>query len=895
MLLVFLILIYKSDLIMFTVIDKINTKTRNVFHLSGIRNRIMLGFDNLNIVIFDEDYQNLPTLNVTLNKKAVERLSEIVAKGKVSEDTVYRQNVSLDTSDGNDYSKKTKIKFSFQGEKYKGKIKIHGKYYPHYVNAKKSYSIKLSKNKLFNNIREFALIIPEEADIATPFSYYLAKKYLNMSVESYLVKVNFNGVDQGIYILEEKLKKELLEKNNLSGVDKIQPLDEWSTQYLDSAHTQPYTNDMAYLKFKNISKKDNGQLLKYEKLYSSNDFKTIKALVNIDKFARFDALRVLVADTHMIDGDNLRLLYNNSTGRFFPYYRTEAVINKLKNSELSNTFDSILSNRPVFKTLAQNNDYRQLRNKYLYQLYQDKNSILSNYNVLKKNYIEVISCDSTNNKPMRTYISAVNTKHSSLTYNLEHINKYINYSRMYITSKEIDGKNMILRFSPDSNVELLVNYIKSPDINATAKLRIENLVTKRSENITFNEIANFLNKDNFILNLDDKLELAKNPISYKLIFSKVQKMDKLEYSFKNSITNKDMKSKNIFSQYVKKPTKFSFDYTKSGIKKINYNGLKLINKTYIFPKGEHIIKSDLIFPYGYSVLIEAGTTIKIEEGKSILVYGSLDINGTKEQPVKIINLTTSKPFGVVGSIGDGNSNVNINHLEIYGGNQDMINGAFLSGQLSLYNHKKVILQNSFVHHGSADDGLNIKNAEILIKNNTFNANFADQVDIDFCKGMVTNNKFISKEFLDNFTDIKLPEDDNGDGLDFSGSKMIVNNNIFNGFLDKGISVGENTQALIVKNKFIDNRSAITAKDQSQIYVYSNSYTNNKINIEMYQKKKIFKHPSLYNINETHKNKKIKKSLGSHYYKTENLSKISIDKPIKEIMKKLEKLEWREYE
>lgn len=888
------ILIYKSDKLMFTVLDQINTATGTVLHLSGVRDLVMVHIDNLNIDIFDKEYQNLPTLNITLNKKTVGKLSEIVAKGKVSEDTIYRQTMSMDETDGNDYSKKTKIKFSFEGEEYKGKIKIHGKHYPHYMKNKKSYSIKMSKDKLFKNMREFALIIPEEQDIATPFGYYLAKKYLNMKVESYLVKINFNGVDQGIYILEEKLRKELLEKNNLSGVDKIQPLDEWYTQYKDN-HFQPYTNDLAYLKFKNISKKDNGQLLKYEKLFTSTDFKTINSLIDIDMFARFEALRILIGDDHMIAGDNFKLLYNNSTGKFFPYFRNEATILKINVSKLSHTFDNRLSNSPIFKILTKNNDFRQLRNSYLYKLNQDRDTILSTFSMLNEKYKKVINSDSTNNNPIRKYIVTANNKYKSLVSNLEYINKYINYSRMYITSKEIDDKNMILRISSDSNVKLLVNYIQSPDINGSAKLKIENLVTKRSSDITFDKLADFLNKDGFILNLDEKLELLKNHVSYKLSFKKSHKLSTLNFSFRNSVTHNNMKQKNIFTRYIKQPKKFSFDYTTNYLNKINYRGLKLTNKLYTFTKGNYIIKEDLIFPYGYNVSIDAGTTLKIASGKSILIYGSLYIKGTIKEPIKISNLIKNKPFGVVGCIGDGKSTVDINYLEIYGGNQDMINGAFLSAQLSLYNHKKVVLKNSFIHHGSADDGLNIKNAEILIKNNIFNANFADQVDLDFCEGMVTNNKFISKEFRDNFTAIKLSEDDNGDGLDFSGSEMIVSNNMFDGFLDKGISVGENTKALIVNNEFIDNRSAITAKDQSDIYVYSNSYTNNKINIEMYQKKKIFKHPSLYNINETHKNKKIKKSKDSHYYKTGSLSKIALDKSIKEIIKELEKLEWIEYE
>jgi len=41
-------------------------------------------------------------------------------------------------------------------------------------------------------------------------------------------------------------------------------------------------------------------------------------------------------------------------------------------------------------------------------------------------------------------------------------------------------------------------------------------------------------------------------------------------------------------------------------------------------------------------------------------------------------------------------------------------------------------------------------------------------------------------------------------LDLSGSKIVVQNNYYEGFLDKGISVGENTKTLIVDNFFKDN-------------------------------------------------------------------------------------------
>jgi len=191
--------------------------------------------------------------------------------------------------------------------------------------------------------------------------------------------------------------------------------------------------------------------------------------------------------------------------------------------------------------------------------------------------------------------------------------------------------------------------------------------------------------------------------------------------------------------------------------------------------------------------------------------------------------------------------------------------------------------------------LNIKNSYIFLENNIFNANFADQVDLDFCTGIVKNNKFLSKEFREHFNAITLAEDDNGDGLDFSGSKIKVVSNIFYGFSDKGISVGENTQAVIFKNKFTNNRSAITAKDESDVYLYSNTYENNKLNIEMYQKKKIFNYPSLYNVDEAHDKTKIMKGRGSHYYKRSGASPIDFNQSFDKVINNLREMAWIEYE
>ena len=76
-----------------------------------------------------------------------------------------------------------------------------------------------------------------------------------MSVGTEIVKVRLNGIDQGYYLLEEALSKDLLEKNNLSGVDKITAISEWTHQYL-SGHLTLFSHEVSNQEFDNYVRKN---------------------------------------------------------------------------------------------------------------------------------------------------------------------------------------------------------------------------------------------------------------------------------------------------------------------------------------------------------------------------------------------------------------------------------------------------------------------------------------------------------------------------------------------------------------------------------------------------------------------------------------------------------------
>ena len=149
----------------------------------------------------------------------------------------------------------------------------------------------------------------------------------------------------------------------------------------------------------------------------------------------------------------------------------------------------------------------------------------------------------------------------------------------------------------------------------------------------------------------------------------------------------------------------------------------------------------------------------------------------------------------------------------------------------------VFIENSSFINSKSDDGINIKYSTVNIKNSYFANNIGDQIDLDFCDGKFENNKLVFEDYL-NKAELET------DGLDISGSQIIIDNNLFFNFSDKGISVGEKSYPLIKNNNLESNNMAIAVKDGSIAKVEQNTFINNKKDLSIYAKKKFYKYPKV---------------------------------------------------
>jgi parallel beta-helix repeat protein len=512
-------------------------------------------------------------------------------------------------------------------------------------------------------------------------------------------------------------------------------------------------------------------------------------MIEINNLAKIEAVRMLA--------------YDNSIN--FCEIRN---VNKIHDSKESKTFDSYLY-RGLFQIRKQmhNREVIDYRNKYLKLLVESKNSILNLPFSKQKNILE---------------------------YNIQRINEYLSYSQIYTELEELQEGVYELRITADSNSPVT---LKNLGAIFDSKGALEIYKNGLWFNVPKIELNTHFSSEFFSVSVDSNLEIIKNTKSY-IIKGNELVIDSINPSYQNALSGKDIASKDNNFVLVSDPKSFSFDYITMQVEDfiINYpeidfelvsnSSLKIIN-------GSYSVERNIVLPFGVSLEIEPGVKLTLSKGASLIIYGGLKAQGTENNSIVINN--NNSPFGVVAAIGNNRSEVNINFLKLSGGSETSINGSYLSGALSLYKHNLVIMENSIISSNLGEDGLNIKDSKIHLSNNIFSSNYSDQVDLDSSIGYVGNNKF----FVNN------KNNSNGDGLDLSGANILVRNNSFKNFKDKGVSVGEKTNVALFKNDFNNNSNGIAVKDSSKAFLFSNNFFNNDIDVNMFIKKNTFNSPTLY--------------------------------------------------
>ena len=239
-----------------------------------------------------------------------------------------------------------------------------------------------------------------------------------------------------------------------------------------------------------------------------------------------------------------------------------------------------------------------------------------------------------------------------------------------------------------------------------------------------------------------------------------------------------------------------------------------------FGPGTHTLSEPLRIPADKALHIQAGAELNLIGKAYILSYGPVHMHGTASAPIQIHSSDKSSQ-GI--HILDTHKRSSLRHVQF--NDLNTLSEGFwqMTGAVTFY-EAPVDLDHVTISHNLCEDALNIIRTDFTATALNINHTFADGFDADFCHGKLTNSRFTKT---------------GNDGIDFSGSKIRVENLHLNNIGDKGISAGEES-TLDVGHVTIDGASiGVASKDLSVVTISDITLTNCDKGFAAYQKKPEF--------------------------------------------------------
>ena len=646
-----------------------------------------------------------------------------------------------------------------------------------------SFRIKLLDGRQLYNCTKFKLLIYDCMKHKSKVIDYLADEFsLIRSKQNELIKLKITGKKPKLYFFEHLTNNKIMEAQGLSSfrINKAKYFNDKScvsarnndTTYLNTAIDSAFADEDFQ---ENITQ---GLKNRYNNL--NRDIKLQNSAKALDYFTLEYASSYLASryignfNGHEQFQGNSIIYLDYASGKFFPTLNREPFLHgsikdrtkieehflkgrhKVKRNVdgklhlvsflTNNDFIRIKAYRKAYNFLVKNGkDYVKLYKKGLdfdELLYPD-NLI---YSLLAKSILEDEFVVEQNFEKLKSYLTEANPEY---TYEYKENSLFL-----YIKPNS---------FSPLKLNNTLINYLVD-------SLAVDSVILSNS----VSEYETLISNNNAIHGIRGELQnlLLFNGIAEN--FGSDNKIYKIEIPIlENTNIESIVKRIGLYHDFTKKETKINL--ATENYSELHFGKHKVIEKKWPLPfvkfsdslvlkSGKYYLSENLILPQNNSLTLEPGVSIYLDSSISFLTQGSLYINGTKNNPVTIKPKIENHKYGTFAALGSNNTRCSINYLNLSGGTEAILNGAYYSGQFSIHYYSEVKILNSIIANSGADDGLNIKYCnEIRIAGSRFVNNFADHIDLDFCIGDVTHCSFSNNNVSDY----------NGDGIDASGSKLTI--------------------------------------------------------------------------------------------------------------------------
>lgn len=703
------------------------------------------------------------------------------------------------------------------GRKLPVSLRLKGDWVDHLEGEKWSFRIKFKGSNAYHGMKKFSIQDPHTRSFMMEwFGHKLFEKEDILTTRYQFKVVYINGVNRGVYALEEHFDKRLLEyrKRREGPIVKFDENGVWQGYYDQQKYQRgfkkfPYLEAAEILPFSKKRTRKNPILLNQFILAQSHMSRfrnldtTFQEYLDLDKMARFIALCDVMNATHGLIWHNQRNYLNPVNGLLEPiaydcfsgqpsiHYELLGMAPRWREEDDFSSFDALFLNQ----------EFNQLYIKYLKRFSSEeymKASFLALENEIR--YYEALL---KHEYPLyfldKDYflLNQYNVKEKVKKYeNQPKINRKISKKERYVGTSQ----NVVF-----DEVALKVYTIESDSLSGT--FQFENYLLSPIEIIGYSTKAN----KNLIFPFVQKIELdAFLDDAYKKTQGFSFKPRRVYY--KTRFTGDSLHSTKV-SPFPPVEYKSIMDFASSQF--VSNNDEVRFNANEIYNFNE-----TLYIPMNKKLVIEEGVRIGLSNGARFVCYGPVEMIGVQENPIRIEGIGASGG-GLV--LFPNRDSVEMNHVICTNLTDANTKTWTLTGGVTIY-EGEVSLRNCSFINARSEDALNLIRCNFEIDGILIDKTFSDGFDADFCTGKLKNSIFRAT---------------GNDCIDFSGSEIDIEACEIVDSGDKGISGGESS-ILKVRNCSINNAYiGVAAKDKSFIMLEQTNLENCDFAFAAYRKKAEF--------------------------------------------------------
>lgn len=701
---------------------------------------------------------------------------------------------------------------------------------------KKSWRVKVRKKNLIDGTRTFNYIVPQQADFINNHLAYMTSNLIGINaVKSRNVELYINDRSYGIYMESEQLDESFLRQN------KIMPVNIYKGEQANSERkifisNKLFDNPSLWSKtatFNQLPEDDVSDLENFLNLLRASEtdgasFVKLKEIAPYKDWARFAAFQTIVQSWVNDHGHNMRLIsdpwkgtivpvpHDTRTGYGFdePFHIDQASHSLFRRYHQEPEF--LLEKYKLLKGFVDGQIFKKIRD----EIDQIEGPLFTSLSRDRFSAIlQVITRNDQAGTASETARAFANTKAV-----LSRLEKFI-HDKLdgepdvhWFQSADLDTLNLLvsdvlpvdkLTLEFESNGSPLPSLYLDVDSNGTLSEQDTLLPTTLIDgkiNIEATWFANRLSiKDGLVPYSLTSVDIRTQPTQFRIFVTTPAKI--VNISASNPLNNRAFEVENrqsvgatpsernhpILRDVVPTKRTWSGDVTFSGV---NY--------------------------FDRPVEIEAGTTIHMKPGSSLIFRNSVNVLGVAEFPVKVIPQNPDMPWGTFALLGRKAAGSRISHLNMTGGSGLIGTNIRFTSMLSVHDTKNIIFNNLVLRDSQIFDDMFhiVYSSDIEINNCDLRSAFSDAIDIDISKVKIKNCKITNS---------------GNDALDIMSSNIAILDSTLEGSGDKGMSVGEDSRLLAVGVHVKGNEVGIAVKDKSTARVLNSNLIENVVDISSFAK------------------------------------------------------------